>query len=46
MSLRLDLDFRAAFSPDTFLFGVANAPYLCEGGYNTEDGPKNSFGYY
>jgi beta-glucosidase len=42
--LELDLEFPKAFSSDTFLFGVANCPYLCEGGYNTPDGPKNSFG--
>jgi beta-glucosidase len=46
MNLYLDLDFKRAFSPDRFLFGVANAPYLCEGGYNIADGPKNSFGYF
>lgn len=45
MNLYLNLNFRQAFQPDQFFFGVANAPYLCEGGYNTEDGPKNSFGY-
>lgn len=46
MNLHLDLNFRDAFSPDKFFFGVANAPYLCEGGYNTPDGPKNNFGYF
>ena len=46
MNLYLDLDFRSAFAKDRFFFGVANAPYLCEGGYNTPDGPKNSFGYF
>lgn len=46
MNLYLDLNFRSTFAPENFLFGVANAPYLCEGGYNTDDGPKNSFGYY
>jgi len=25
------LNFVKAFVPDSFLFGVANAPYLCEG---------------
>lgn len=46
MNLYLDVDFAHSFAPDRFLFGVANAPYLCEGGYNTPDGPKNSFGYF
>lgn len=46
MNLYLDLDFESAFSTENFFFGVANAPYLCEGGYNTPDGPKNSFGYF
>jgi beta-glucosidase len=46
MHLYLDLDFGARFAPDAFFFGVANAPYLCEGGYNTPDGPKNSYGYF
>jgi beta-glucosidase len=46
MNLYLDLDFKTAFAKDEFFFGVANAPYLCEGGYNTPDGPKNSFGYF
>jgi beta-glucosidase len=46
MNLHLDLDFASAFAKDAFFFGVANAPYLCEGGYNTPDGPKNSFGYF
>src|SRR4051812_29807791 len=46
MNLHVDLNFRHAFSPDRFFFGVANAPYLCEGGYNTPDGPKNNFGYF
>jgi beta-glucosidase len=46
MNLYLDLDFASHFSRDNFFFGVANAPYLCEGGYNTPDGPKNSFGYF
>lgn len=46
MNLHLDLDFATSFAEDAFFFGVANAPYLCEGGYNTPDGPKNSFGYF
>jgi beta-glucosidase/6-phospho-beta-glucosidase/beta-galactosidase len=46
MSLNMDLDFGRVFSKHRFAFGVANAPYLCEGGYNTADGPKNSFGYF
>lgn len=46
MNLYLDADFARSFSPDQFLFGVANAPYLCEGGYNTTEGPKNNFGYF
>jgi len=46
MNLYLDLDFKAAFAKDRFIFGVANAPYLCEGGYNTLEGPKNNFGYF
>lgn len=46
MHLHLDLDFASAFSAEHFFFGVANAPYLCEGGYNTPTGPKNSFGYF
>jgi beta-glucosidase/6-phospho-beta-glucosidase/beta-galactosidase len=44
MELELDLDFKQAFNPDRFFFGVANAPYLCEGGYNTPEGIKNSYG--
>jgi beta-glucosidase len=44
MELELDLDFKRHFAQDHFFFGVANAPYLCEGGYNTPDGPKNSYG--
>ena len=44
MRLELNVDFEALFAPSEFFFGVANAPYLCEGGYNTPDGPKNSFG--
>jgi beta-glucosidase len=46
MNLYLDVDFGAKFNKKHFFFGVANAPYLCEGGYNTPDGPKNSFGYF
>lgn len=44
MRLELNLDFKSQFAPSEFFFGVANAPYLCEGGYNTRTGPKNSFG--
>jgi beta-glucosidase len=43
MSLELDLDFETVFRSDDFLFGVANAPYLSEGGYNRPDGIKNSY---
>lgn len=46
MNLYLDLDFVEHFAKDKFFFGVANAPYLCEGGFNTPNGPKNSFGYF
>lgn len=46
MNLYLDLNFRQSFGPDRFFFGVANAPYLCEGGYNSPGGPQNSFGYF
>ncbi|HEX5333137.1 MAG TPA: family 1 glycosylhydrolase [Cellulomonas sp.] len=46
MNLYLDVDFAAKFKKDHFFFGVANAPYLCEGGYNTPEGPKNSYGYF
>lgn len=46
MNLYLDLNFAESFAPGNFFFGVANAPYLCEGGYNTPDGPKNSYGYF
>lgn len=45
MTLHLDLDF-GRLAADRFFFGVANAPYLCEGGYNTPDGPKDSYGYF
>ena len=44
MRLELNVDFESLFAPSEFFFGVANAPYLCEGGYNTRTGPKNSFG--
>ncbi len=44
MRLELNLDFKKHFSEENFFFGVANAPYLCEGGYNTPDGIKNSYG--
>jgi hypothetical protein len=46
MNLYLDVDSAAKFKKDHFFFGVANAPYLCEGGYNTPEGPKNSYGYF
>ena len=46
MNLYLDLNFQQAFAAGNFFFGVANAPYLCEGWYNTEGGPQNSFGYF
>lgn len=45
MNLYLDVDFDRHFPRDRFFWGVANAPYLCEGGYNTPEGPKNSYGY-
>jgi beta-glucosidase/6-phospho-beta-glucosidase/beta-galactosidase len=44
MRLELDLDFKKHFDEKDFFFGVANAPYLCEGGYNYPDGMKNSYG--
>ena len=44
MRLELNLDFAKHFTPDNFFFGVANCPYLAEGGYNYPDGPKNSYG--
>ena len=44
MRLELNLDFEKHFADDNFFFGVANAPYLCEGGYNYPDGMKNSYG--
>ena len=43
MNLELDLDFASRFTPENFFFGVANAPYLSEGGYNDPDGIKNSY---
>lgn len=46
MRLHLDLDFAEKFGERQFFFGVANAPYLCEGGFNTPGGPKNSYGYF
>jgi beta-glucosidase/6-phospho-beta-glucosidase/beta-galactosidase len=46
MNLTLDLDFGRLFTADAFFFGVANAPYLSEGGYNTVHGPKNSYGWF
>lgn len=45
MNLYLDVDFKTVFDKGAFFFGVANAPYLCEGGYNTPEGPKNSLGH-
>jgi beta-glucosidase/6-phospho-beta-glucosidase/beta-galactosidase len=44
MRLELDLDFASRFAPTEFFFGVANAPYLCEGGFNTPGGPANNYG--
>ncbi len=44
MRLELNLDFKKHFPAENFFFGVANAPYLCEGGYNYPDGMKNSYG--
>lgn len=46
MCLRLDCDFAKEFAKGRFFFGVANAPYLCEGGYNVPGGPYNNYGYY
>ena len=46
MNLRLDCEFGTAFAPENFFFGVANAPYLSEGGYNTPAGPQNNYGYF
>ncbi len=43
MDLELDFDFAAEFSAEKFFFGVANAPHLSEGGYNSPDGTKNSY---
>ncbi len=43
MNLELDLDFARRFTPENFFFGVANAPYLSEGGYNYPEGIKNSY---
>ncbi len=44
MRMELNLDFKQHFAADNFFFGVANAPYLCEGGYNYPEGMKNSYG--
>ena len=44
MRMELNLDFDHDFAPEKFFFGVANAPYLAEGGYNYPDGMKNSYG--
>ena len=43
MRLELNLDFKTHFTPENFFFGVAYAPYLCEGGFNYPDGIKNSY---
>jgi beta-glucosidase/6-phospho-beta-glucosidase/beta-galactosidase len=45
MKPELKLDFKKIFSKENFQFGVANAPYLCEGGYNYPHGIKNNFYY-
>jgi beta-glucosidase/6-phospho-beta-glucosidase/beta-galactosidase len=45
MRLELGIDFKQYFTPENFFFGVANAPYLCEGGYNMPDGIKNSYAH-
>lgn len=37
------LSFKETFLKENFLFGVANAPYLCEGGFNYPDGIKNNY---
>lgn len=39
--------FDAGFTlPDDFLFGVANAAFQVEGGYNSEGGPLNNWADY
>lgn len=38
----IDLDYKSAFAPENFLFGVAYAPFLSEGGCNYPDGIKNN----
>lgn len=42
MTINMNLDYKVAFLPENFLFGVAYAPYLSEGGYNYPDGIKNN----
>jgi beta-glucosidase len=42
MTINMNLDYKVAFLPENFLFGVAYAPYLSEGGYNSPDGIKNN----
>jgi 6-phospho-beta-galactosidase len=39
----IDIDFKETFHKENFLFGVANAPYLIEGGFNYPDGIKNNY---
>lgn len=46
MKLPHEFDYAEAFSSKNFFFGVANAPYLCEGGFNYPDGIKNNFYLY
>ncbi|MBD3338509.1 MAG: family 1 glycosylhydrolase [Candidatus Lokiarchaeota archaeon] len=43
MGIPLELNYRNVFSSQNFFFGVANAPYLSEGGYNLSNGPKNNY---
>jgi 6-phospho-beta-galactosidase len=43
MTLPKNFNYSEAFSPKNFFFGVANAPYLSEGGFNYPDGIKNNF---
>jgi len=45
MNLELNLDFKNTFAPEAFFFGVAYAPYLCEGGYNSDKGMKNNLAF-
>jgi len=37
-----DFDYAKAYAPTNFMFGVASAPFLCEGGYNYPHGIKNN----